>query len=111
MHTYNAVVGGLIANAPMAGLRMVPRMPVLSGVVADFLEQLLGIDRSGRELDLGGTSRRQYSVARLTSSGRQTPTTPTSSIDPKDGGRTWRSRALHPWSRMLRPWCCTFVTS
>ena len=53
MYTYNAVVGGLIASASTAGPRTAAQTPVLSGVVADFLEQLLGIDRFGRELDLG----------------------------------------------------------
>lgn len=53
MHAHSAVVGGLIADASTAGLRPGMKWPMLSGVVADFLEQLLGIDSFGRELDLG----------------------------------------------------------
>lgn len=53
MHAHEAVVGGLIASAPTAGQRPAARTPMLSGVVADFLEQLLQVDRVGRELDLG----------------------------------------------------------
>jgi len=45
MHAHNVVVSALIARAPMAGLRPAARTPMLSGVLADFLEQLIQIDR------------------------------------------------------------------
>lgn len=45
MHAHSVVVSALIGSAPMAGLRPATRTPVLSGVLADFLEQLIEIDR------------------------------------------------------------------
>lgn len=45
MHAHSVVVSALIGNAPMAGLRPDSRTPMLSGVLADFLEQLIQIDR------------------------------------------------------------------
>ncbi len=58
MHAHSVVVSALIANAPTAGLRPAARTPMLSGVLADFLGQLIEIDRPGRPrrkrgLDLG----------------------------------------------------------
>ena len=46
MHAHNVVVSALIESAAMAGLRPVARTPMLSGVLADFLEQLIELDRS-----------------------------------------------------------------
>ncbi|MCY3879448.1 MAG: AAA family ATPase [Rhodobacteraceae bacterium] len=43
MHAHNVVVSALIASAPSAGFRPAARTPMLSGVLADFLEQLVGI--------------------------------------------------------------------
>ena len=45
MHAHNVVVNALIASAPTAGLRPTTHTPMLSGVLADFLEQLIEIDR------------------------------------------------------------------
>ena len=45
MHAHSVVVSALIRSAPMAGLRPATHTPVLSGVLADFLEQLIEIDR------------------------------------------------------------------
>ena len=45
MHAHNVVVSSLIRNAPMAGLRPSGRTGMLSGVLADFLEELITIDR------------------------------------------------------------------
>ena len=58
MHAHSVVVSALIGSAPTAGLRPATRTPVLSGVLADFLEQLIEIDRPwrrppGRRHDLG----------------------------------------------------------
>ena len=56
MHAHSVVVSALIGSAPTAGLRPAARTPVLSGVLADFLEQLIAIDRprrSRRNRDLG----------------------------------------------------------
>ncbi len=48
MHAHSVVVSALIASAPTAGLRPADRTPMLSGVLADFLEQLIEIDRTNR---------------------------------------------------------------
>ena len=48
MHAHSVVVSSLIANAPTAGLRPIARTQMLSGVLADFLEQLIEIDRTWR---------------------------------------------------------------
>ncbi len=49
MHAHSVVVSALIAGAPTAGLRPATRTPMLSGILADFLEQLIEIeDRPGR---------------------------------------------------------------
>ena len=42
MHAHSLVVKSLISQAPLAGLRPDTQMPQLSGVLADFLEQLIG---------------------------------------------------------------------
>ncbi|MCY4326540.1 MAG: AAA family ATPase [Rhodobacteraceae bacterium] len=46
MHAHNVVVSALIANAPNAGLRPSVQTPMLSGVLADFLEQLIDMSRA-----------------------------------------------------------------
>ena len=48
MHAHSALVSALIASAPMAGLRPAARTPMLSGVLADFLEQLIEISHLER---------------------------------------------------------------
>ena len=48
MHAHSVVVSALIGSAPAAGLRPATRTPMLSGVLADFLEQLIEIDRPRR---------------------------------------------------------------
>ena len=48
MHAHSVVVSALIASAPTAGLRPAARTPMLSGVLADFLEQLIEINRLNR---------------------------------------------------------------
>ncbi len=45
MHAHSVVVSSLIANAPSAGLRHPKQTPIMSGVLADFLEKLIYIDR------------------------------------------------------------------
>ncbi len=45
MHAHNVVVSALIESAAMTGLRPAARTPMLSGVLADFLEQLIDHDR------------------------------------------------------------------
>ena len=45
MHAHSVVVSALIESAAMTGLRPAARTPMLSGVLADFLEQLIEIDR------------------------------------------------------------------
>ena len=58
MHAHSAVVSALIANAPRGALRPSTRTAMLSGVLADFLEQLIELDsrwprRSKSRPDLG----------------------------------------------------------
>ncbi len=48
MHARNVVMGSLIQGASLAGLRTARALPVLSGVVADFLEQLIELDDLAR---------------------------------------------------------------
>ena len=45
MHAHSAVVSAMIGNAPLAGLRPSERTAMLSGVLADFLIQLIEVDR------------------------------------------------------------------
>ncbi len=58
MKAHNAVINALIASAPLADHRLANQTPVLSGVLADFLEQLIEIGsvrhaRNKTKLDLG----------------------------------------------------------
>ena len=58
MHAHSVVVSAMIRRAPMTGLHPVTGTPMLSGVLADFLEQLIAIDptphrRHRSRLDLG----------------------------------------------------------
>ena len=48
MHARNVVMGSLIQGASRAGLHPTRALPVLSGVVADFLEQLIELDDLAR---------------------------------------------------------------
>ncbi len=54
MHAHNVVVNALIASASAAGIIPAANTPMLSGVLADFLEQLVGFEpiRKGKR-DLG----------------------------------------------------------
>ena len=45
MHAHNVVVSALIESAAMTGLLPAARSPMLSGVLADFLEQLINFHR------------------------------------------------------------------
>ena len=61
MHAHIALTSALIRGAPMAGLRQPSSTPLLSGVLADFLEQLINLgshtyqgNRSRQRNDLGG---------------------------------------------------------
>ena len=53
MHAHRVVVSALVERSASAGLRNAPRIPTLSGVLADFLEQLINID--DRETSRHGT--------------------------------------------------------
>ena len=44
MHAHSVVVSALIESASMTGLRPAARTPLLAGVLADFLEQLIELD-------------------------------------------------------------------
>lgn len=56
MHAHRVVVGSLVGRAARADLRPDRPLPVLSGVLADFLEQLI---------DLGGKRRRVFGLSAL----------------------------------------------
>ena len=45
MHAHSVVVSALIESAAMTGLRPAARTPMLSGVLADFLDQLITLDQ------------------------------------------------------------------
>ena len=44
MHAHRVVVSALVERSASAGLRNAPQIPTLSGVLADFLEQLIKLD-------------------------------------------------------------------
>lgn len=44
MHSHNVVVGTLVQGATTAGLRPSTHVPLLSGVLADFLDQLIAVN-------------------------------------------------------------------
>ncbi len=49
MHAHSVVVSALIGSAAMAGIRPTTRTPVVSGVLADFLELLIEFGRTQRK--------------------------------------------------------------
>lgn len=50
MHAHRVVVSSMLRSATIAGIRPVSAMPMLSGVLADFLEQLIAFgDMRGRK--------------------------------------------------------------
>ena len=55
MHSHQVVVGALVQSASMAGIRPAANMPTLSGVLADFLQQLINMG--------GGRSRSRSRLA------------------------------------------------
>ena len=48
MHSHQVVVGALIQNASMGGLRPTANVPTLSGVLTDFLYQLINVGHRSR---------------------------------------------------------------
>ena len=46
LHAHHALVGGIIRNTPMAGRGQPSATPVLTGVLADFLQQMIEVDRT-----------------------------------------------------------------
>ena len=44
MHAHSAVVSAMIGSAPLTALRPAAHTPMLSGVLADFLQQLIALD-------------------------------------------------------------------
>ncbi|MCY4598310.1 MAG: AAA family ATPase [Acidobacteria bacterium] len=55
MHSHQVVVSTIVQSAATTGLRPSPDVPMLSGVLTDFLDQLIGI--SGRKRGRQGRSR------------------------------------------------------
>ena len=59
MHAHRVVVSTLVERAAMVGLRSARRTPMMSGILADFLEELIELDELSRRAvksgkDLGG---------------------------------------------------------
>ena len=52
VHAHGALVSAMIDQAPLASLEPVGRTPMLSGVFADFVRQLLQVDQFPRETDV-----------------------------------------------------------
>lgn len=48
MHAHKVVVSSLLASAPMGGLREINQTSTLSGVLSDFLDQLINIENPRR---------------------------------------------------------------
>lgn len=44
MHAHRVVVGSMIRNSPRSGVQNLPALPTLSGVLADFLENLIELE-------------------------------------------------------------------
>ena len=59
MHAHGAMVSAVVDSAPSAGLRPAPRSPLLSGVLADFLSELIRMDQIA---DWHGTDRRSKDI-------------------------------------------------
>ena len=49
MHAHKAVVGAVLGSAAMTGIRRSRNMPLLSGIVGDFLETLITLDEPIRD--------------------------------------------------------------
>ena len=47
MHTHGAMISAIIGNTPTVGSHRAARTPMLSGVLADFLQQIIEADRMG----------------------------------------------------------------
>ena len=65
MHAHKVVVGSLIQSASLAGLRPEGALPELSGVLADFLEQLIGlggVSSRGKRLNENLTQRLEKEI-------------------------------------------------
>ena len=68
MHAQDVVIGALIARAPLEGIRRSPQTPLLSGVLADFLEELVSFRERPRYMlrqRHRNPSRRQPELAEL----------------------------------------------
>lgn len=67
MHSHKMVVAALVQSAARAGLRQTPDVPTLSGVLTDFLEELIGMGdrdppRRGRRIGGRVASRLEEAV-------------------------------------------------
>ena len=64
MHAHGTMVGTMIGHAATTGLQRTGRVPTLSGVLADFLQQILEVDR-GRSGDGKAKGQAVRAVKRL----------------------------------------------
>ena len=63
MHAHSAIVSAVIGNAPLSGLQHSGRTPMLSGVLADFLRQLIEMGRMPQRRALRGEQMARLDVA------------------------------------------------
>ena len=111
MHSHHLVISTLIHRATAAGLRRSADAPLLSGVLADFLDGLISTSQLPRSLshNCPTTWRRICSPAPSACSNR-TPDTRRSLIDQPTGTPIFRSYAPLRWYRSSHPWCCICVS-
>ena len=65
MHAHRMVVSALIERAALGGLRQAPPTPLLSGVLADFLEQLIALDERKRRKPKTGNDLAEWIEKRM----------------------------------------------
>ena len=63
MHAHSAVVSAMLGSAPMAGIEPTVRTPMLPGVLADFLRQLIEIDMVPHRQSLSRRQRTRQDIS------------------------------------------------
>ena len=107
LHTHHALVGGIIRNTPKAATAT----PMLTGVLADFLQQSIEIDRMRSRTTIPCRSslrrwKKPSSAGRCTSGDRTSSDSLTSCTARKGGTKICASRTPRPWCRSSRRWSC-----
>ena len=91
MHAHRVVVGALVERATSAGIRPASPVPMLSGVLADFLEQLIALGdrplgRPRRKTDLAARLEETLLVGTVQHEGKTKPEGPYSSFSYRPHG-------------------------